>query len=90
MKATITYQVKNLRHPWDERRANRGEHAWCLVKVTTPEYGLSTHEAVAIFNLDSEAEIFMGHIFAAGLNGNLVTIDEGMKDFFELMRKRSG
>ncbi len=85
MKATITYEVSWVPHPWDDKKRAAGMYAWCVLKVVTPEAGPRKNEAVAIFNLDSEAETFIGHVFATGLNGQLVTIPD---DFVELFRRR--
>lgn len=88
MKATITYRVEWHPHPWDAKQRARGVNAWCLVMVTTPEVGPKTVEPVAIFNFDSEAERFMGHVFASGLDGQLVSIDPNQKELFELLGRR--
>lgn len=69
-------------------REENGTKAWCLVMVTTPEVGPKSAEPVAIFNWDSEAERFMGHVHAAALDGKLVTIDPTQRELFELMRGR--
>ena len=84
MNATITYRMEYLPHPWNEKRRSRGTRAWCLVKVVTPAVGPKSAEPVAIFDWDSEAERFMGHVFALGLDGKLVTIDSDYKELFRL------
>lgn len=83
MKATITYKVDQIGHPWDEKRRQSGEVVWCLIKVITPEYGDSKQEPVALFNLDSEAIMFQGHVFASGHNGSLVKIASNIKRMCE-------
>ena len=84
MKATITYKVDNVLYPWDEKRRQSGETVWCLVKVITPEYGRVIEDPVAIFNLDSEAKTFQGHIFAAKLEGDLVSIHPDIAKLCEM------
>lgn len=85
MNASISYAVRNLPHPWREEERKEGVHAWCLVKIIKPAIGPSTEEPVALFNWDSEAQLFMGHVLAAGLDGQLVSIDP---DFVELQKLR--
>jgi hypothetical protein len=80
MKASITYRVGRILHPWDKKMANNGEYAWCLIKVITPEMGRVTEEPVAIFNFDSEARMFQGHVYASKLDGKLVEIDKDVKE----------
>ena len=81
MQATITYRVECIPHPWPTDK-NRGIDAWCLVKIVTPEMGPSQTEAVAIFNFDSEAELFQAHILASDLDGKLVTIDKDVRELY--------
>jgi hypothetical protein len=83
MKATITYKIDKVPYPWNEDRRRAGETAWCLVKVTKPEYGRTDEEPVALFNLDSEAKIFQGHVFAAKLDGDLVSIHPSIAELCE-------
>lgn len=83
MNATITYRIGSEPHPWDEKRRAQGVVAYCLIKVITPDFGPKREEPVAIFNWDSEAEMFMGHVFADLLDGKLVTIDPGFRELFE-------
>lgn len=80
MKATITYRVGRIPHPYDDKRAAKGEYAWCLIKVITPVMGEVTEEPVAMFNLDSEARTFQGHVLASKLDGKLVTIDKDIRE----------
>jgi hypothetical protein len=87
MKATITYRVAFVSNPWGGP-TNRSSSAWCVVKVTTPELGSSEERAVAIFNLDSEAQAFMSHVYAAGLADSLVSIDPDFKELCDLRRWR--
>ncbi len=89
MKATIAYQLQYIPHPYDAKARERGTKAWCLVRVTRPELGNSTHVPVAMFNFDSEAETFQAHVFAEGLDGRLVTIDPEWRELFEDRRKRA-
>lgn len=49
--------------------------------------GLVREEPVALFNFDSEAEMFMGHLFAQKLDGRLVSIDETWREIFERRKK---
>ena len=74
MKAKVSYKVANIRHPWSKFEQN----AWCLVKVTKPEFGDTDQEPIAVFNLDSEAEQFQGEVVVAGLDG-LIEIDPEFK-----------
>lgn len=60
--------------------------AYCLVKMVVPTFGESTWEPVAIFNYDSEATTFQGHVFAEGLDKKLVEIDDGVRQLFEAQR----
>lgn len=87
MTAKIAYRMVYLPHPFDGTQRQRGVEAWCLVKVTRPEFGRETQEPVAIFNLDSEAETFQGHVHAAGLDGALVEINPELRHLFALRRK---
>jgi hypothetical protein len=87
MNAKITYRVGSQPHPWDEKARAKGVTAMCLIKVITADFGPMREEPVAIFNWDSEAEMFMGHIFAAGLDGKLVTIDSDYRKLFEYRAK---
>ncbi len=89
MKATITYRVSYEPHPYDKKQRAQGVRAWALVRVTTPEAGPRTEDVVAIFNFDTEAERFMGHVFAEGLDGRLVIIDPEWRELFEDRRKRA-
>lgn len=82
MKATITYKLGRILHPWDARQYNKDVYVWCLIKVTTPEHGRRDEEPVAIFNLDSEARLFQGHVYAGKLDGKLVDIDKDVKELF--------
>jgi len=84
MIATIRYKMAYLPHPWNTGSRAEGEKAWCLVKVVKPEHGATTEEPVAIFNWDSEAETFQGHVYAAGLDGKLIDIDRDVRELFEL------
>lgn len=84
MEATISYHVQNLPHPWDESMRARRVTAWCLVRRTTPEYGETTSVPVAIFDRDSEALTFQGHVLAAGLDGALVHLDPTAVEYLRL------
>ncbi len=86
MNATISYAMEFIPHPWDSEQRKRGVQAWCLVKTVKPEVGEKTWEPVAIFNLDSEANTFQGHVFATGLDGKLVSIHRDTRELFELRR----
>lgn len=83
MQAIISYKIDNILHPWNKERRQSGGTAWCLVKVTKPEYGQTIEEPVAIFNLDSEAQTFQGHVFSEKLDGVLVSIHPDISRLFE-------
>jgi hypothetical protein len=83
VKADILYKVSNIPHPFDKAQRGGGVTAWCLVKVIKPKLGPELEEPVAIFNFNSEAELFMSHVFLAGLHDCLVKIDETMMEIFE-------
>ncbi len=89
MKATIAYRISYEPHPYDKKQRAQGVKAWSLVRVTTPEAGPRTEDVVAIFNFDTEGEAFMGHVFAEGLDGRLVTIDPEWSELFEGRQKRA-
>lgn len=60
MSAEVEYHIRNVPYPWDRKRQGRGDTAWCLVRDTRLESGrLVSQEPVAIFNFDSEAEVFI-------------------------------
>lgn len=80
MKATITYRMGEIPHPWDDKRATKGERVWCLIKVITPVMGAVLEQPVAIFDLGSEARMFQGHVLASKLDGKLVTIDRDVRE----------
>lgn len=88
MNATVTYKVSYEPHPWDEKLRAKGVQAWCLVQVITPEMGPKTFTPVALFNWDSDAERFQGHVLASGLNGKLVEIDPSQKEHLEFVQRR--
>lgn len=90
MNAKIKYKLENIPHPFDQKARKQGTMAWCLIKVVEPEIqGIanSTYEPVAIFNFNSEAELFMAHIFAEGLDKKLVEIDRDHRELFDLQTK---
>lgn len=87
MNAKITYRVGRIYHPFNKARAN--ELVWCLIKVTKPELGESKEEAVALFNLDSEARTFQGHVYADGLDGQLVSIDRDVRELYEFYKEET-
>jgi len=89
VNATITYEMVFVPHPWDCVLRAQGVRAWCLFKIVKPEVGPKTQEPVAIFNMDSEAMTFQGHIMAAGLDGKLVQVDEDVREFFTRQQKVS-
>ena len=88
MNATVQYAMRFVAHPWSQEQKSKGVYVWALVKVTTPEFGGATEEAVALFDLDSEAKTFQGHVFASGLDGTLIHIDPDMAEFFTLRKER--
>jgi hypothetical protein len=73
MRATVSYE---------------GTKAWCLVEVVTPQAGPPTHNPVAIFNFDSDAERFQGQVFAEGLDGKLLSIDRDVRRMFAMLSER--
>ncbi len=85
MKASISYKVANIRHPWRETVGD----AWCLIKVTKPEFGDTDEEPVAVFNLDSEAHQFQGEVLLTGLD-ELITVDPSLKDLIATRLKLKG
>lgn len=87
VNATITYEMAFIPHPWDNVQRAHGVRAWCLLKMVTPEHGPTTQEPVAIFNMDTEAMIFQGHVLAAGLDGKLCRLDSDARELFELQKK---
>lgn len=87
MTAQISYQMMYIPNPWSIKNRSEIEHAWCLVMVTTPEFGGRTEKPIALFNLTSEAVTFQGHLIAAGLDNTLVIPD---KDTRELLLLRKG
>lgn len=87
MKATITYGVEFIPHPWNDKQREQGVKAWCIVEYMTPEQGPRTVTPVAIFDLDSAAERFQGHVFAEGLNKKLITIDPSYEEIFEIRER---
>ena len=87
MKARIFYKMEYLPDPWNETRRKQGNTAWCLVKITVPEFGDRQHEPVAMFNLNSEAEMFQGEIILAGLD-KLIEVNEDMKYLVDRVRQR--
>lgn len=88
MNATVTYQLQFIPHPWNEKSRKEGVSAWCLVRVMTPELGPRKEEPVAIFNLDSEAELFASHVFATKLDKKLVDIGRDFEQLCRLREKR--
>ena len=87
MKASITYRMSFIPHPWAKNKWQKQVNAWCLIKVIRPEVGFSKEETVAIFNLDSEAELFQTHIFMENLDGKLLSIDDNVKELIKSMQK---
>ena len=88
MDAKITYAIRYVPHPYDKKQRAEGVHAWALLRVVTvaESFRPISEETVAIFNWDSEAEIFMTHVLSAGLDGKLVDVDP---DFRELQKLRA-
>jgi len=86
--ATITYRMENLRHPFDPNANDKGVYVWALVKVITPAHGETTETPVALFNLDSEARTFQGHVYAEKLDGKLVTINDDIRELCKMNMKR--
>lgn len=70
MNATITYQLLYVPHPWDAQARAQGVEVWALMKRTVPRSGAGPLEArevaVALFNLDSEAQLLQRHLFEGG------------------------
>jgi hypothetical protein len=55
--------------------------------MVKPEHGPTTQEPVAIFNMDTEAMIFQGHVLAGGLDGSLVRLDSDARELFEIQKR---
>lgn len=90
MMACIKYTVEYILHPFDKKQAALGVKAWCLVKIVEPEIGTNmTWEPVAIFNYDSEASLFQGHVFASGTGDSVVKISRDCTELFTAMQRRS-
>ena len=87
MNAKVTYELRFEPHPWNEERREKGAKAWCLVQRIEPEYGAVRVEAVAIFNLDSAAETFAGHVFGAELDKKLVDIGKDFRNLFLVQQR---
>jgi hypothetical protein len=87
MKATITYRVGRIPNPWNKERRAAGEETWCLIKVTTPDYGDILEDPVALFNLDSEAVAFQGHLISVDPKETTLKVDPLLKEA-GLLRKR--
>lgn len=84
MNAKITYEMRRVPHPFDKKMRDNNIEAWCLFEVITPAAGPRIYgEPIAIFNLDSQAERFQGHVFAEDLDGKLVTIDRDYRALLE-------
>lgn len=83
MTAKIIYTMEYLPHPFDTKRRSEGEHAWCLCKQVIPEIGRETFEAVAIFNFDSEAQLFQNHVFLSNTSDTVVKIHEDARKLAE-------
>ena len=82
MDATIKYRIERILHPWSHVGQQREMYCWCIVKYIEPEHGNPIVEPVAMFNLDSEAETFQGHIYSLGLDKKLISIDPELKELF--------
>jgi hypothetical protein len=87
VNAKVTYVLRFEPHPWNPDLRAKGIEAWCLVRRIEPEYGPMSTEAVAIFNFDSAAEVFAGHIFAAELDKKLVDIGEDFRNLFLVQQR---
>lgn len=62
--ATIRYTLSYDPHPWDDKRREKGVEAWCLVRLMSDENGIVfDRKVVAMFNLDSDAELLMQAVF---------------------------
>jgi hypothetical protein len=88
VNAKVTYKMQYVPHPFDVKQRAEGVRAWTLFEVTTPPAGPSTAVPIALFNFDSEAERFMGHVFADGLDGKLLEIDPKVRGLFEMQAER--
>lgn len=87
MNAKVTYELRYEVDPWDEKRRAAGLKCWCLVQVVTFELGVPRSEIVAVFERDSVAETFAGHVFATGLDQKLVDIGFIFRELFELRQR---
>jgi hypothetical protein len=90
MNARIRYRMSELPHPFNPKLAAQGITAWCLVEVVEPEIGSRTEGVVAIFDLDSRAMTFMGHVIAEGLNGRLIEVPNEIVELASIRHRRSG
>lgn len=89
MMAKITYKVASIPHPWKSEMKQGCVNCWCLIKVTTPQHGSVTEEPVAIFNLDSEALTFQGHVMTQrGSPHPIIDIDPDVEHTYTLDARR--
>jgi hypothetical protein len=86
MVADIKYIMMRRPHKWGP---DNTQDTWCLVKVVEPELKVGpfcgTHDVVAVFNLDSDAELFMSHLYLGGA----VEITDARADFIKTCGYRS-
>lgn len=86
MNARISYLMAYGPNPFSQHKPV--EKAWVLWRVTTPELGTSDHhEPVAVFNRDSDATEFQGHVVTEGLDGRLVRVDRQLRASLEELRE---
>lgn len=83
MTAQIVYRVDRLPHPFDPKQRRNGVYAYCLIKVVQPDVGNATEEPVAIFNFDSEAELFLAHVSTSEVEGKLVEMTRDQRELYE-------
>jgi len=80
MNATITYKIDRRLNPFSIE--DHKNYVWCIVKVVHPQLGNDTEEPIAIFNLDSEAETFMGQVMVNNLDKKFISIADSVRSKF--------
>lgn len=64
MTAKLVYRIEFLPHPFNDEDRRNGIMAWCLVKVVlVGERTVVFSEVVAMFNFDTEALLFLRHVW---------------------------
>ncbi len=63
--ARIVYRMAYIPHPWDDKRRADGVNMWCLVREVYDEsvsFWVIDAKPIAMFNFDSDAEIFQKYL----------------------------